>query len=183
MLILYRKRVLESGLTLALETILRRRAFSLVGYSAPLAMMFLTNVRYCLAWVASAPVSFSAADVSFLRRSSSIDLAADIWSSNSFTLPASGDRLPSGVLLVPTFSLIYVTNSSTSLPPSYEIGSLPSFGKNLIVGYPETSNLLASSFSSVASTLAIRTSFSPAKTWANFSYFGVSCLQCPHQGA
>jgi len=78
---------------------------------------------------------------------------------------------------VPTFSLINLTKSSTSLPPSYDIGSLESFGKNFIVGYPDISYLLATSFSSVASTLPIKTSFSPAKICANFSYFGASCLQ------
>ena len=67
------------------------------------------------------------------------------------------------------------------LPP-YSIG-FP-FLKNLIVGYPLTSNCWASSLSSVASTLpSLISDSSSARVVAAVAYCGASALQCPHQGA
>ena len=68
-------------------------------------------------------------------------------------------------------------------PCSYASGSLSPGGNHLMVGKPWTSYLLPRASSSVASTLAITTFDSPAKTLPNSSYVGVSCLQCPHHGA
>lgn len=63
--------------------------------------------------------------------------------------------------------------------PSYSTGS--PFFKILIVGYPETSNLLPRELSLVASTFAtgIGGSFS-FRVCAICSYSGANCLQCPH---
>jgi len=56
--------------------------------------------------------------------------------------------------------------------------------KNFKVGYPLTSNLLPSSFCSVASTLAkYKGGVSVLNVLAALSYSGLSFLQCPHHGA
>jgi len=71
------------------------------------------------------------------------------------------------------------TKSASVRPPLYASGSLLPLGKNLIVGYEETpwSLAVAFEFSASASTLAIKTLCSFAKSVATVSHTGARVLQ------
>ena len=75
----------------------------------------------------------------------------------------------------------YMYTINNNIPP-YSMG-FPS-RKNLMVGYPRTSNFSATDDSTVASTLpSLISEPSSASCVAAFSYSGAKALQCPHHGA
>jgi len=84
----------------------------------------------------------------------------------------------------PVFFFNQFTKSSAILPAVNSTGALSDPRKNFIVGKPDTTYFSASSFSTVASTLARRLSEPSAfNAFAAFAYSGANALQCPHHGA
>jgi hypothetical protein len=99
--------------------------------------------------------------------------------SNDGIVPARALRAPPTVRNVPAFSLMKATNASSDLAPSYGTASLEPAGKYLMVGYPVTPWSFVTAFESgdSASTLAIMTLSSLAKSKASFSQTGARVLQ------